>query len=102
MAQPSYATERLCPITYVCPKMGRLDPQCRNGGGLTFGQGLDEAGDKEEIRDVWLTILGRATVDRLWRDFTGPRPKYTRERDGEVVVTGRRLVEFVSRSPPPS
>jgi hypothetical protein len=61
-------------------------------GGLTIGQGLDEAGEKEEIQEVRMTILDKATVDQLWNDYTGPRPKYARELDGAVVVMGRKRV----------
>ncbi len=59
-------------------------------GGLTFGQGLDEAGNKEDIQEVLLTILDRTTVDELWKKYTGQRPTHTHEPDGEVVVTGRK------------
>jgi len=61
-------------------------------GGVGLGQGLDAAGEKGDIQEVRMTILDRNAVHQLWNDYTGPRPKYTREPDGEVVVTGRKRV----------
>lgn len=57
---------------------------------VAFGQGLDEAGTKEEIQVVRLTLLDTAAADPLREAFIGPKYRYTLDPGSTVDVRGTR------------
>ncbi|HJZ58048.1 MAG TPA: hypothetical protein VKE74_24110 [Gemmataceae bacterium] len=59
---------------------------------VTFGQGLDEAGEKEEIQTVRLTLLDTAAADCLREDFIGDKPRYTPDPGSTVEVIGTKPI----------
>lgn len=59
-------------------------------GGVSFGQGLDQASDTAQQEDL-VTLLDRAVAERLLQSFIGSPPKYTRD-PVEVHLTGRKPV----------
>jgi hypothetical protein len=59
-------------------------------GGISFGQGLDQASDTAQQDDV-VTLLDRAVAEELLQGFIGSPPKYTRD-PVEVLLTGRKTV----------
>jgi hypothetical protein len=59
-------------------------------GGISFGQGLDQASDTAQQEDV-VTLLDRTVAEELLQGFIGQAPKYTKD-SVEVRVHGRKLV----------
>jgi hypothetical protein len=55
-----------------------------------FGQGLDEAGAKEDIQTVRLTLLDTAAADDLREQYIGAKPRYTPDPGSMVEVLGTR------------
>jgi len=56
--------------------------------GVTFGQGLDEAGEKEDIQYVRLTLLDSAAAQSIRNDFIESKPRYTLDPGSTVEVIG--------------
>lgn len=59
-------------------------------GGMSFGQGLDQASDTAQQEDV-VTLLDQIVAEELLQGFIGHTPKYTRN-SVEVQLTGRKVV----------
>jgi hypothetical protein len=59
-------------------------------GGISFGQGLDQASDTAQQEDV-VTLLDKDLAEQLLEGFIGSPPKYTKDRV-EVVLTGTKVV----------
>jgi len=57
---------------------------------VTFGQGLDEAGLKEDAQTVRLTLLDTVAAGKLYQDFLGPKPTHTSDPGSTVDVIGTR------------
>ena len=55
-------------------------------GGISFGQGLDQASDTAQQEDV-VTLLDKGLAEELLQGFIGSPPKYTRDMV-EVVLIG--------------
>jgi hypothetical protein len=59
-------------------------------GGVSFGQGLDQASDTSQQDDL-VSLLDQHIAEELLNGFIGPKPKYTRD-PVEVLLTGRKTV----------
>lgn len=59
---------------------------------VSFGQGLDEAGDREDIHTVRVTLLDTTAAAQLREDFIGIKPRYTADPGSTVEVTGTRAI----------
>ncbi len=59
-------------------------------GGISFGQGLDQASDTAQQEDV-ATLLDRSVAEELLQGFIGSPPKYTRD-SVEVTIIGKKAV----------